>query len=84
MARESAARQIGASGTSKASIFEIKDYRTVRYPQAADLLGVSVRTVKRMVKAGKLEFTRVGAVKGVGVYVWSIEAYKARRTGLLL
>jgi excisionase family DNA binding protein len=49
------------------------DIRTISYPQAAELIGCSLRTVKRLVKSGDLEITRVGKVKGVRIFVSSIE-----------
>lgn len=61
-------------------LFEIP--QTVRYPQAMAILGVSKRTVQRMVKSKKLRATRLCSSKGLRIYVDSIIAYREEREGL--
>jgi excisionase family DNA binding protein len=58
-------------------------FRTVvTYQQAAALMGCSLRTVQRLVKSKDLEFTRLGKVKGLRIFVSSIEKYLEERTGV--
>ncbi len=45
-------------------------------------MGCSLRTVQRLVKSKDLEFTRLGKVKGLRIFVSSIEKYLEERTGV--